>query len=118
MPKMVLRDVASWHRPYLTAKPSHVGSRCGWATYALHHPTACSHLTRGHTFLSGATSSYRAVVGGRIFSRGRSPRARIFDGVFIVWVHVLPNETWSRAFYQGALILCQSQHGAYACLLG
>jgi hypothetical protein len=32
MSEMVLGDVASWHRLYLAAKPSHVEDRCRWAS--------------------------------------------------------------------------------------
>jgi hypothetical protein len=42
MPEMVLRDVASWHRFYLVAKPSHVGVDMDGLACALHRPTVCN----------------------------------------------------------------------------
>jgi hypothetical protein len=36
-----------------------------------------------------------------------------------VWILVLPNLTWSKSsFTKGTLILCQSHHGIWACILG
>jgi hypothetical protein len=32
MPETVFRDIASWCRLYLAAKPSHMGEQCGWAS--------------------------------------------------------------------------------------
>jgi hypothetical protein len=42
------------HWLYLTAKPSHVEVDVDKLSYSLHRPTACSHQTRGHGFLSVA----------------------------------------------------------------
>jgi hypothetical protein len=36
----------------------------------LHHPMACGHLTREHSFLSGAALSHHTTVGGGTFLRG------------------------------------------------
>jgi hypothetical protein len=47
MPGTVLGVIASWHRLYLTAKPSHVWGRGGWASLPPHHPIAYSHQLRG-----------------------------------------------------------------------
>jgi hypothetical protein len=36
-----------------------------------------------------------------------------------VCILVLPNLTWSKSsFTRGTLILCQSHHGVWACMLG
>jgi hypothetical protein len=40
-------DVASWHRLYLVAKPSHMGVNVNGLAYPLHHPTASYRQTRG-----------------------------------------------------------------------
>jgi hypothetical protein len=59
--------------------------------YPLHLPTACSCQLRGQSFLSGASLSHHAAVGGAPFWGVRCPRARIFDGVLTVWVPLLSN---------------------------
>jgi hypothetical protein len=46
----------------------------------LHHPTACSHQSRGQIFLSGAALSHRAIVGGGTFLEGAKP-----PGLDILW---------------------------------
>jgi hypothetical protein len=38
MPRMVLRDIASWHLLYLVAKPSHMGVDVDGLANPLHHP--------------------------------------------------------------------------------
>jgi hypothetical protein len=69
MPGMVLGDIASRHRLYLAAKPSHLGVDVYGLAFPLHHPTVYSHQMRGQGFSSGTTLSHHAVVGGH---RGRS----------------------------------------------
>jgi hypothetical protein len=101
MLETVLGDVASWHRLYLAAKPSHVGVDVDGLAFPLHRPTTYSRQTRGYSFLSGATLYHRATVGGGTFPGVRSPWAWIFDGVFTIWVPVLPNLTWSKPFLLG-----------------
>jgi hypothetical protein len=63
MSGMVLGDVASRHRLYLAAKPSHVGIDVDRLAYLLHYPTVCSCQTRGQGFLSGVGLSRRAAMG-------------------------------------------------------
>jgi hypothetical protein len=58
---------------YLTAKPFHVGIDVDGLACPLHHPMVYDHQTRGQSFLLGAASSYRAIVGGGTFSRGVKP---------------------------------------------
>jgi hypothetical protein len=73
VPKMVLRDVASWCQLYLATKPSHVRVDVDGPSYPLHYPTACSHQSRGHGFLSGAGLFHRAIVDGGAFSGNVRP---------------------------------------------
>jgi hypothetical protein len=67
MPELVLGDVAAWRRLYLAAKPSDVGVYVDGLSYPLHRPTACSHQTRGQSFLSVVALSHHAAVGGGTF---------------------------------------------------
>jgi hypothetical protein len=46
MLRMVLGDVASWHRLYLVAKPSHVGVDVDGLACPLHRAMACSRQTQ------------------------------------------------------------------------
>jgi hypothetical protein len=73
MPGAVLRDIALWHRFYLTAKSSHVGVDVDGLACPLHHTMICNHQTRGQSFLSGAALSHRAAVGNGAFSGGAKP---------------------------------------------
>jgi hypothetical protein len=73
MPGMVFGDVASWCRLYLATKPSHVGVDVDGLACPQHHPTVCSHQTRGHAFLSGATLSRHAILGGGAFPGDAKP---------------------------------------------
>jgi hypothetical protein len=41
MPGMALGDIASWHRLYLAAKPSHVGVDVDRLAHPLHRPMTC-----------------------------------------------------------------------------
>jgi hypothetical protein len=67
MSETVLGDIASRHRLYLAAKPSHVGVDVDGLAYPLHHLMVCSRQMRGHGFLSSAAFSHRAAVGGGAF---------------------------------------------------
>jgi hypothetical protein len=67
MLETVLVDVASRRQLYLAAKPSHVGVDVDRLAIPVHHPTICSHQTRGQGFLFGAALSYRTAVGGGAF---------------------------------------------------
>jgi hypothetical protein len=73
MLETVLEDVVMLHQLYLAAKPSHVGVDVDGLAYPLHCPTVCSRQTRGQSFLSGASLSYRVTVGGAPFWGVRSP---------------------------------------------
>jgi hypothetical protein len=56
MPRMVLGDIASRRRLYITAKPSHVGVDVDGLTHPLHRPPVCNHQMRGQSFLSGCST--------------------------------------------------------------
>jgi hypothetical protein len=73
MLEMVLGEVAGWHQLYLVAKPSDVGVDVDGLACPLHRPTVYSHQTRGHGFLSGATLSRHAAMGGGAFSGDAKP---------------------------------------------
>jgi hypothetical protein len=73
MSGIVLGDVASRCRLYLVAKPSHVGVDVHWLACPLQRPTVYGHQTRGHGFLSSATLSHHAEVGGGAFPRDVKP---------------------------------------------
>jgi hypothetical protein len=70
---MLLGDVASWHQLYLAAKLSHVGVDVYGLDCPLHHPTACSHQSRGQSFLLGVVLSHHAAVGGVTVPRDVKP---------------------------------------------
>jgi hypothetical protein len=107
MPRTILGDIASWHRLYLAAKPSHVGVYVDALACPLHHPMACGCQTRGHGFLSGATLSHHAAVSGAAI-----PGVGRLGSCVTEFLHGV------NRFYQGMLILCQSHHGIYACIPG
>jgi hypothetical protein len=99
MPETVLRDVASWHRLYLVAKPSHVGGggRCRWARM----PSAPSYDLQSSVEGIELLVRHCLVPSCPPFWGVRSSRAWIFDGVLTIWVLVLPNLTWSKSFLPG-----------------
>jgi hypothetical protein len=80
MPGMFLRDVASWLRLYLAAKPFHRGVDVDRLAYPLQHPMACGRQTRGQGFLSGAVLSNHVLVGGGAFPGSAKP-----TGLDILW---------------------------------
>jgi hypothetical protein len=67
VPRTVLGDVASWHRVYLDAKPSHVGVDVHGLAYPLHCYMAWSRQTRGQGCLPGPALSHHAALGGDAF---------------------------------------------------
>jgi hypothetical protein len=69
----VLGDIASWCWLYLAAKPPHVEVDADELACPLHHPMTCSYHTRGHGFLSGATSSHQVAMGGGTFLGDAKP---------------------------------------------
>jgi hypothetical protein len=71
MPGSVLRDVVVLGFTWLLSLP--LWGRCGRASLPLHHPTVCGHKTRGQRFLSDATLSRRATVGGGAFPGAANP---------------------------------------------
>jgi hypothetical protein len=77
------------HWLYLADKPSHIGVDEDGLSFPLHRPTVCSHRTRGHGFLSGASliPSPQWVVAP--FQGMRSPWTWIFGGVLVVRVPVV-----------------------------
>jgi hypothetical protein len=67
MPWMVVGDVASLCRLPMW------GVDVDGLPCPLHHPTAGSHQMRGQSFLSGATFSHCAAVGGGTLPWGANP---------------------------------------------
>jgi hypothetical protein len=57
---------------YLVAK-SHIGVNVDGLACPLHRPTVCVCQTIGHSFLSGAALSHRAIVGSGALLRGGQP---------------------------------------------
>jgi hypothetical protein len=70
MPGTILRDIASWHRLYLAAKPSHVGVNVDGLSCPLHCPTTYSRQSRAQSFLSGAALSHHVAVSSGAFLGG------------------------------------------------
>jgi hypothetical protein len=64
MPEMVLGDIASRCQLYLVAKTFHLGVDVDGLDWPLHCPIVCSHQMKGHGFMSSATLSCHAAVGG------------------------------------------------------
>jgi hypothetical protein len=73
MPGTVFGDVASRHRFYLAAKPSHVGVDVDGLACPLHRLMICIYQMRGHGFLSSTALSCCAVVGGGAFLGDAKP---------------------------------------------
>jgi hypothetical protein len=65
--------VALARRPYLAIKPFHVGVDVDGLSCPLHRPMACSHQTRGQSFLPGAALSHRVAVGDSAFLEDVKP---------------------------------------------
>jgi hypothetical protein len=73
MLETVLGDGSSQSRPYLAAKPSHMGVDVDGLACPLQRPVAYNCQTRGHCFLLGAALSHPVVVGGDAFLRDANP---------------------------------------------
>jgi hypothetical protein len=85
MPGTVLRNIALWHQLYLTAKPSHVGGRCGRASL----PSALSYDLQSSD--EGIELPVRRCLVPIVrqwavapFQGGAIPRDWIFDGMLTV----------------------------------
>jgi hypothetical protein len=73
MSETVLRDIVSWHRLYLAAKPFYVGVNVDRLAYPLHRSTACSRQMRGHSFMLDVVLSHHATVGSSAFPGDAKP---------------------------------------------
>jgi hypothetical protein len=93
MSEMVLGDVALWHRHYLAAKPSHAGIDADGLACPLHRSKVCSHLMRDSASCQALPCPIVRQWALVPFWGVRSPRAWILEGVFTIWVPVLPNPT-------------------------
>jgi hypothetical protein len=70
-------------------------------SFPLHSPMACSHQTKGQSFLSDAALFHHAVVGGSAFLGGVKPPSLDIRWSVDRRVPVLPNLTWSKPFLPG-----------------
>jgi hypothetical protein len=68
MLEKVLGGIASWHWPFLAAKPSHVRIDVDVLAYPLNRTMIHSYPMRGHGLVSRTALSYRAVGGSGVFS--------------------------------------------------
>jgi hypothetical protein len=58
---------------YLATKPTHVGADVDGLAFFLYRPTVYHCQTRGQSFLTGATPSHHATLGGGAFPGGAKP---------------------------------------------
>jgi hypothetical protein len=118
--RMILWDVASWHRLYLVAKPFHVGGRCGWASlpsapsYDLQSPVEGIELPIRRCLVPSCGSWCWHLWGGGFIALGLGYLMECWPSGYLCY-RILHG---ANHFYQGTLILCQSHNGVYVYILG
>jgi hypothetical protein len=114
----VLRDLASWRRVYLAAKPFHMRVDVDGLSCLLHHPTIYSHQTRGHGFLPSVVLSHHCSGRWLFFGGCQSPELGYLEECWLYGYLCYRILYRVNHFYQDMLILCQSHHVAETCTPG